>query len=290
MNPERSYASHREFETGLVSQDLIPSCYTAPGSVDAWRHDRMLGFAEPLLRCFPSSSWITIGDGRYGSDAHYLLRRGAKVIATSLTDDALSIAQQNRWIEGYRAENAEALSFGDDACDFVLCKEAYHHLPRPPLALYEMLRVCRLATVLIEPIEAPRRLFDGGRSLAKWLLRGETQAEFEPLGNFVYRLSVREIFKLMAAVGGPAVAVKEFNDCWLPPFVDAPADGRSVGFAATRLGIWVQDALSRIGLMNFGLAAFIVFKTEPGEPLRSALRAAGYRVIDIPRNPYLKPA
>jgi len=35
--------------------------------------------------------------------------------------------------------------------DLVLCKEALHHLARPVLGLYEMLRVCRQRAVAIEP-------------------------------------------------------------------------------------------------------------------------------------------
>lgn len=68
MKPERRYASHRLYETRLVSQDALPLCYTSPDSVDAWRHDRLLGFAEPVLRRFPTSGWITLGDGQYGAE------------------------------------------------------------------------------------------------------------------------------------------------------------------------------------------------------------------------------
>lgn len=39
----------------------------------------------------------------------------------------------------------------DDAFDYVLCKDSYHHMPRPMIALYQMLRVARRAVVLIEP-------------------------------------------------------------------------------------------------------------------------------------------
>jgi len=289
VNPERSYASHREYETGLVSQAALPACYTAPESVDAWRHDRLLRLVEPILQCYPKSDWMTVGDGQFGADAHSLLARGHRAVATSLTDDSLAIAHGKGWISEYHAENAEALSLADDSFDFVLCKHAYHHFPRPALAFYEMLRVCRVAAVLIEPVEAAPRPLDVGRTLAKRVLRGDTQAEFEPLGNFVYRLSVREVFKMMAALSGTAIAVKEFNDCWLPRYSAAPAHG-SLGAAATRLGIWAQDVLSRLRLMNFGLAAFVVFKAEPSAPMRTALHEAGFRTIPIPRNPYLTPS
>jgi SAM-dependent methyltransferase len=47
--------------------------------------------------------------------------------------------------KNFQKENAEQLSFEDESFDFVLCKEAYHHFPRPMIALYEMIRRrCRL--------------------------------------------------------------------------------------------------------------------------------------------------
>ena len=118
----------------------MPSRYTAPASVDNWRHTRMLESALPLIAAHPGSSWITVGDGRYGSDAGFLHGRGVAVTATTLTDERLRVAFERGLIPAYRAENAEKLSYSDDAIDFVLCKEAYHHFPRPPVALYEMLR------------------------------------------------------------------------------------------------------------------------------------------------------
>ena len=57
-------------------------------------------------------------------------------------------------IKNYKIENAENLSFEDKTIDFILCKESYHHFPRPMVALYEMLRVARNGVLLIEPNDA----------------------------------------------------------------------------------------------------------------------------------------
>jgi SAM-dependent methyltransferase len=54
----------------------------------------------------------------------------------------------------YRLENAEALTFPANSFDLVFCKEGLHHLARPVLGLYEMLRVCRRAAIVIEPYES----------------------------------------------------------------------------------------------------------------------------------------
>jgi ubiquinone/menaquinone biosynthesis C-methylase UbiE len=161
----------------------LPSRYTRPNSVDNWRHTRMLALTRPLWQAMPGSEWMTVGDGRYGSDAGYLHSQGVKVIATSLTDDRLRYAHEQGYISAFQGENAEHISLADDAVDFVLCKEAYHHFPRPPIALYEMLRVARQAVVLIEPLDNPRVL-DGMKRLAKRVLRGDREMQFEPSGNF----------------------------------------------------------------------------------------------------------
>ncbi|MFN2489841.1 MAG: class I SAM-dependent methyltransferase [Actinomycetota bacterium] len=54
----------------------------------------------------------------------------------------------------YQEENAEALTFPSRSFDVVVCKEGLHHLPRPVSGLYEMLRCCRQAAVMIEPYES----------------------------------------------------------------------------------------------------------------------------------------
>src|SRR3989338_3258560 len=171
-----SYARHEEFER-QTSQ--LPSCYSHPDSVDAWRHRRMLEFLRPLLEEFPGARWMTIGDGRFGSDAHFLFRNGATALATSISDATLAEAKARGFIREYRIENAEHLSASDAAHDFVLCKESYHHFPRPPVAFYEMLRVSGIAVALIEPFEGGGRLLNGLKTLAKKILRQDDSVLFE---------------------------------------------------------------------------------------------------------------
>lgn len=53
----------------------------------------------------------------------------------------------------YRKENCEHLSLPSRSFDLIFCKEGLHHLARPVLGLYEMLRVCNGAVLLLEPYE-----------------------------------------------------------------------------------------------------------------------------------------
>lgn len=279
---EQSYLRQAESE----HQMELPSRYTCPDSVDNWRHTRMLDLTRPIWQSFPGSRWITVGDGRYGSDAAYLHAHGVNVIATSLTDDRLKYAHQQGYIPAFQAENAERISLQDNAVDFLLCKEAYHHFPRPPVALYEMLRVARTAVVLIEPLDNPK-LLDGMKRLLKRAIRGDREQQFEPSGNYLYRLNIRELGKLITAMGGKTLAYKGINDFYHGALGNHAANGINAGFMLTRFGIAVQNILGRLGLLGFGLGCIVVFKGPAEDSMLESLRQAGYKIVDLPRNPYV---
>jgi SAM-dependent methyltransferase len=267
-------------------QTDLPSRFTNPDSVDNWRHTRMLESARALYQALPDAKWMTIGDGRYGCDAAYLRSVGLSVLATNITDQWLRAAHEMGLIDAYQVENAEHLSLDDDAVDFVLCKESYHHFPRPPIALYEMLRVARQGVVLIEPIDQPR-LLDGVKRVVKRVIRGDRQHQFEPSGNFLYRVSLRELEKLLLALGTQVYAFRGINDFYHPRLADSPAQGVNAGNILTRVGIGAQDALVRLRLLGYGLACIVVFKKTPDDSLLHALAEDGFRVVHLPRNPYI---
>jgi len=278
---EESYNQHVAWEANLQ----LPSRYTAPNSVDNWRHTRMLDSALPLIAAYGDSNWITVGDGGFGSDASYLHSKGVKVTATSLTDRTLRVAFERGFIPGFRAENAEKISYDDESVDFVLCKEAYHHFPRPPVALYEMLRVAKQGVVLIEPVDNPSPL-GALKTLAKRMIRGDGDVQFEPSGNFIYRINLREMEKLMTAMGLKSMAFKGINDFYHPRFGGHDAQTWNMGSGVTRFGIGVQNALCSLGLLGYGLGCVIVFRAEPTEACRKALASDGFKLVDLPRNPF----
>ncbi|MEZ5593447.1 MAG: class I SAM-dependent methyltransferase [Gammaproteobacteria bacterium] len=123
-------------------------------TVDAWRHLRMYQTIDPILEVDPQSKWLTVGDGRYGKDAKYIIEKGSDALATDISEYLLMEAKNIGYINKYKLENAELLSFQDSMFDYVLCKESYHHFPRPMVALYEMLRVTKKGVFLIEPNDA----------------------------------------------------------------------------------------------------------------------------------------
>lgn len=96
----------------------------------------------------------------------------------------------------YQRQNAEHLTVPSRSFDLVFCKESLHHLPRPVLGLYEMLRVCRSAVIFIEP---------WGTQL-DWLLRrlglstvyeSNQSGNLQLRDNYVYRWDRRLLASLL---------------------------------------------------------------------------------------------
>lgn len=286
MNGEENYLRHSELEKRQADGSRMPACFAAPDTIDAWRHRRMHDMLAPLIKADPDSAWLTVGDGSYGSDAYYLQQQGVDVLASSLTDHALKIAAEKGYLKKYAAVNAEQIPHDKESFDYVLCKEAYHHFPRPPIAFYEMMRVARKGVVLIEPYDGPRRLLDMIKEPAKKLLWGRNQTiHFEPSGNYIYRVSPKEMGKMLAAMGCSAMAYKTFNDIYLPRFGKSKA-GASLGHFSTKAGIFLQNLLCRIGLLNPGLVVVVSFKRIPSEALVREIKRAGFSFDTLPVNPY----
>jgi hypothetical protein len=267
------------------TESALPSCYSAPRSIDAWRHRRMLSHALELIRHDPTATWLTVGDGRFGSDAAFLRSHGADAFASNVTDETLHYAAEHGHIGQFHAENAERLSFPDNHFDHVLCKESYHHFLRPPVALYEMLRVARRAIMMIEPLDEPRPL-NTIKQWAKRVVRGDTEVQFEPCGNYLYRTNLRELAKLLTAIGLQMFAFRRFNDFYHPRLARDSASPGGLSFSLTRLGLGVQDLLTATQLLGYGLATVIIFKTPASDDLLNRLRKHGYRLVRLPQNPY----
>ncbi len=74
-------------------------------TVDAWRHQRMYACLDPLLEVYRDSEWLTVGDGRFGKDAHYILNKGHKVVASDISDVLLKIGAEKGYIREFKAAN-----------------------------------------------------------------------------------------------------------------------------------------------------------------------------------------
>jgi len=268
-------------------------------TVDHWRHHRMITPLAPLLDRFPSSSWLTVGDGRYGLDSVQLkkMKPSIETLPTDLSTVLLQEAKEMKIISDYRKENAEALSFADNSFDFSFCKEAYHHFPRPYIAIYEMLRVSKKAIVFIEPNDKiekkfPEVFLNAAKARIKKIF-GRTihhtdTWSFEESGNYIYMVSKREMEKVALALQLPTVAFYFYNDYYEPGVEFEKAVPGNKLFEKVKKIISRADLKSRLGIRNYSSIVAIVFKQRPEKELKIKLQEAGFEVIDLPENPYLK--
>ena len=159
-------------------------------------HFRDLPFrrlASLLDRCNVSvekKRWLVAGCGS-GTDLHYLTRLfDARWTAIDISSSAARVTQSAFPSIKVLIADLEHLPFQDDEFDVAFVAATLHHLPRPMVGLYELLRVSREATILIEPNEG-------------WLTRLATTLgaahEYEEAGNYVYRLSASDVRRVAKA-------------------------------------------------------------------------------------------
>ncbi|MBU2634344.1 MAG: class I SAM-dependent methyltransferase [Nanoarchaeota archaeon] len=96
----------------------------------------------------------------------------------------------------YVKKNLEGLDIESESYDLVFCKETLHHIPRPSLGVYEILRVCKKAAIMIEPYETFL-----GNILEKFNLSSTYERDFEGKSVhrecYVYRWNKKELVKLL---------------------------------------------------------------------------------------------
>jgi ubiquinone/menaquinone biosynthesis C-methylase UbiE len=295
---EKSYMKHenhiKDYSRG-GNKEKHANTWLDPTTIDAWRHQRMLSSIKPLLGS-KTDSWLTVGDGRYGTDAHYLYDKGfMNIIATDISDSLLIEGKDIGFIPHFQKENAEKLTFSDNNFDYVLCKEAYHHFPRPMIALYEMLRVCKKGVVLIEPndqniIYLNRQIFFNTiRNIIKKLFcKNNESYDFEEVGNYIYSISIREMEKVAIGINLSMIAYKGINDHYVKGVEYEEANDNSLLFKKIKRYILIKDILSNFGLINWRLLVIIIFKEKPTDSLISQLKLEGYKILDLPKNPYIQ--
>lgn len=270
-------------------------------SMDCWRHERMYKFLKPLINYDKNLNWLTVGDGRYGTDANALLRLGVKnVMCTDISDKLLQIGNKNGFINQYSAENAESMSFENEKFDFVFCKEAYHHFPRPHIALHEMFRVAKLGIILIEPCDAKITplLFDIIFPFIKKIrrkIRGKIYDDsghsFEPVGNYVFSVSERELEKVQLGMHRRYIAFNSVNDYYKSGFeflqLDTIEPTERKEIKKAKRSIKRRDKYVKYRLKSPDLLISVLFKSDPDPLILKSMKKAGWRVKELPLNPFI---
>jgi ubiquinone/menaquinone biosynthesis C-methylase UbiE len=296
-----SITQKTELELANIPQTQAPHHFDT-GTVNRWRHERMMSFTE----CFKQGnhSWLTIGDA-YGHDAMMLMRAGInQVTASNLDASNLQISVSEGMIQDCLEINAESIPLPDASFDYVLCKEALHHMPRPMLAIYEMYRVCRHGVIFIEPqdptIDWPMKKPDlfyresipadniGEKISFKRMDTDETfSSQYidwweDGVNNYVYTMSKRELRKLVLGMGAMAYGTKNFNDFYQADWGSQPATENSEGFIKTKEQIELHDlACEKIGKPHAYLTGML-FKRAPDINMTNQLRHLGFEITTTP--------
>lgn len=283
---ERHAHAFEKYSTDPERQ-RVASSWIDHTTADFWRHARSYEIAE-ILGNAPQETWLTIGDGRFGLDAQRLKKRGAfEVLPTDISETLLKAARESGAISNYSIQNAENLTFPDASFEYVFCKEAYHHFPRPMKALYEMLRVARKGVILIEPNDKKNALTRVAKNTINRLLGRQKPIDtdnYEEDGNYVFSISKREVEKVALGLNLPQIAFKGINDYYAVGIEFEKLDS-AVGRKMQR-HVALCDALCKIGLYVPSMLMAAIFLQPVAPDKRSALIRAGWQIIDLPRNPY----
>ena len=137
-----------------------------------------------------------------GEDLHYLRPRyDARYTATDISQRAIEVVTRNFPGVAGQVQDTERLSFADASFDWAYVSTALHHLPRPAVGLYELLRVSREGLIAIEPNDS-------------WLVRLATRlglaTEIEDCGNYVYRFDRRDVIQIAKALFARSAATPFF--------------------------------------------------------------------------------
>jgi SAM-dependent methyltransferase len=293
----KSYEAHEaNFTTYTSDAEILQEIKTVfePQTLDDFRHARFWALADPIIEIFTTHSWLTIGDGRYAKDAVYLKSKGVDVIASDISTTLVKKSYQLDCIDKFSKINAEDIDLPDQSMDVLYCKEAFHHFPRPMLGLYEMLRVAKHSVVLIEPRDHTidknfvsslfLNLEEGIRRITG---RCSNRNSFERVGNYVHKISLREIEKMALSMGLKKVYYKEFNDAFNPAYSQVDPYKFTVPF----MKFWSIIAFKKLTNIlkirpSSHLCIVLVKETTPDINM-DYLDHCGFKILYLESNPYL---
>ncbi|MBP6533099.1 MAG: class I SAM-dependent methyltransferase [Bacteroidia bacterium] len=294
---EISYEKHSEFYKEQNVEALLKKHKTffEVKTVDLWRHTRQLELIKLYCGIYKNSEWLTVGDGGFGSSATYIEMHGGKVISTDLDTSLLKIAAENKLITSFQYANAENLPFEEAQFDFSFCKQSYHHFPRPIIAVYEMLRVSKKAVMLVEPadwlpspfvLRTLQRLKRKLKQLAGLKNPHHEEGSFEPVGNYIYTISEREIEKIAMGIALPCIAFKRFDDFYYKGVETEMIEKNGPLNKKIKKMLAINTLKRHLGLVTKNNIMCILFKYSPDTNERAMLKLNGFDVIDLPKNPY----
>ncbi len=280
-------------------KNKIATSWLNKSTLDFWRHERMLNPLKAIIN--KNDTWLTIGDGRYGSEANWLLSKGISAHASDMSTDLLKKAKDLNLITEYSRQNAEELTFKNESFDYVLIKESLHHFPRPWLALYEAFRVSRKGVVIIEPNDyfsdrgnVKKKFFKRFKDFIKIILKKKINKDeygFEEVGNFIYTMNIRELEKFMLGIHQTNIAYLFLNDHYFDGVEHVSMRDRTIKdfllYLKLLLIINFKNIICKLGISNESLLAAILIKENINERKKQKLLQYSWHLKNLPTNPFL---
>ena len=290
---EDFYDRHREWYKDCLNntqKKRTAESWMQTSTLDRWRHERMLKLIIPLIDS--KSSWLTLGDGRYGTDANFILRNGGSAHATDLSDNLLKIGSKKKFIQSFSVANAENLSFEDNSFDYVLIKETLHHCPRMWLALHESFRVSRKGIILIEPCDSNTLISFFRGLMQKFRRSNKRDYGFEIIGNFVYKLNKKELEKFLLGMNYQYIAFNKVNDVYergveFEKLNNLSNKGKYL-FLKMKIKIFIKNITNYLRIYDGSTLISALFKEPPSQKTINLLMKNGWKFKKLPSNPYKK--
>lgn len=191
----------REFDSfkGKQKWECTPRPVLSDGSTGNLFHDYFRRIPFDYLKRLLEENKISLDGTRLhvascgsGLDTAYVLKFSKpQIYVSDLSEKALETTLRLFPRFQGQIEDNERLSFPDNSFDFSFIAASLHHLPRPVLGLYELLRTSKYGVIVIEPNDS-------------WLTRLASKTglaqEYEVHGNYVYRFSRKDVKKIASSM------------------------------------------------------------------------------------------
>jgi len=127
-----------------------------------------------------------------GTDVHYLKKfYSPRIYVCDIAKKAVDVTVASFENVQGTVGDIEALPFDDNSFDYSFVAESLHHLSKPTLGLYELLRVAKYGVIVIEPNDSILTRIATSLGLAH---------RVEELGNYVFRFSKKDVVKIASSL------------------------------------------------------------------------------------------
>ena len=112
---------------------------------------------------------------------------------------------------------------------------------------------------------------------------------WETVGNYVYKVSEREIEKIAMGMGLPYIAFRRYEIFATHKAIDGLTDVplNQKLYRRIKIKLAMRSLISSLGIIPHSSLCCIVFKEQPSGEIVKKMRDKGFITIQLPANPYL---